>query len=55
MGVVYVRGPWGFFVIPPHGYPHLRISFFFDTPDREFNEVLTSISTAFEVQDSVIN
>ncbi len=43
MGVVYVRGPWGFFVIPGHGYPSLRASFFFDTPDDEIEKVLGEI------------
>lgn len=47
MGVVYVRGPWGFFVIPRLGFPHLRISFFFDTPEKECIEMMKSISYVF--------
>ena len=55
MGVVYVRGPWGFFVIPGHGYPKLRVSFFHDTPTTEINDVLSSICAAFEKSDAVFN
>jgi hypothetical protein len=54
MGVVYVRGPWGFFVIPQHGYPVLRVSFFHDTPTTEMDDILTSISTAFETSDAIL-
>jgi len=48
MGVVYVRGPWGFLVIPHFGYPTMRISFFHDTAEAEINEVLSLIYAAFE-------
>ena len=48
MGVIYVRGPWGFFVIPNHGYPTIRVSFFYDTPRTELNNMLALISAAFE-------
>lgn len=46
MGVVYVRGPWGFLVIPGPGFPELRISFYHDTPVHDRNAVLASIATA---------
>ncbi len=55
MGVVYVRGPWGFFVIPRYGYPQLRISFYFDTPSSEIDALLASICTAFETPDTVFD
>lgn len=55
MGVVYVRGPWGFFVIPHYGYPTLRVSFYHDTPTSEINEMLSWICTAFEAPDAIIN
>ena len=55
MGVVYVRGPWGFFVIPQHGFPTLRVSFFHDTPSTEINDILLSICAAFEVRDADLN
>lgn len=48
MGVVYVRGPWGFLVIPQLGYPELRVNFYHDTPIREINDVLASIRVALE-------
>jgi hypothetical protein len=53
MGVVYVRGPWGFFVIPDYGYPTLRISFFHDTPANEIQEKLKAISALFEYDDTI--
>ncbi|MGD8569072.1 MAG: hypothetical protein PVJ39_13370 [Gammaproteobacteria bacterium] len=53
MGVVYVRGFWGFFVIPCYGYPTLRASFFHDTPEAEINDVLSMICAAFETSDSI--
>lgn len=55
MGVVYVRGPWGFFVIPHYGYPTLRVSFFHDTPDTEINHVLSLICAAFETPNTINN
>lgn len=55
MGVVYVRGPWGFFVIPHQGYPKLRVSFYHDTPATEVNDILSSICTAFEVFNAVFD
>jgi len=48
MGVTYVRGPWGFFVIPQYGYPTLRVSFYHDTPNTEIKDVLDDICAAFE-------
>lgn len=52
MGVVYVRGSWGFFVIPNYGYPTLRASFYHDTPEAEINDVLSMICAAFETSDT---
>lgn len=48
MGVTYVRGPWGFLVIPGRGFPELRISFFHDASEQEVNTVLVSIGKAIE-------
>ena len=55
MGVVYVRGSWGFFVIPHHGYPTLRVSFYHDTPGTEINNVLSLICAAFEAPNTINN
>lgn len=55
MGVVYVRGPWGFFVIPHHGYPTLRISFFHDTPDSECDALMMSIIALFDNLKTSLN
>ena len=46
MGVTYVRGPWGFLVIPRQGFPELRISFFRDTPDGDRRALLESVCQA---------
>lgn len=46
MGVIYVRGPWGFLVIPQPGFPELRISFYHDTSKDEVEAVLVSIRQA---------
>jgi len=48
MGVIYVRGPWGFFVIPHFGFSTLRISFFHDTSGSEQIEMMKAISAIFE-------
>jgi len=53
MGVIYVRGPWGFFVIPQYGYPTIRVSFFFDTSRSEINDVLALLCAAFELPDTI--
>ena len=55
MGVIYVRGPWGFFVIPHFGYPTLRVSFYHDTPHTEINVVLAMICTVFETPNTIKN
>ncbi|WP_455221563.1 hypothetical protein [Kaarinaea lacus] len=55
MGVVYVRGPWGFFVIPHFGYPTLRVSFYHDTPAIEIDKMLSSIAAAFETSNTINN
>lgn len=55
MGVTYVRGSWGFFVIPHYGYPTIRISFFYDTPHKEIRDVLALISTAFKSPKCINN
>jgi len=48
MGVTYIRGAWGFLVIPGLGFPELRVSFYHDTPDREVEAVLVSIWKSME-------
>jgi hypothetical protein len=55
MGVLYVRGPWGFFVIPRYGYPTIRVSFYFDTPAQDINDVMALICAAFESSKSINN
>ena len=48
MGVVYVNGPWGFFVIPRPGFPVLKVSFYHDTPITEINEMCDRICAVFD-------
>jgi hypothetical protein len=55
MGVIYVRGPWGFYVIPQYGYPTLRVSFYHDTPTEEINDMLSLICAAFEHPEAIVN
>lgn len=55
MGVIYVRGPWGFFVIPQYGYPTIKVSFFHDTPSKDMNDVMTLICAAFELSNTINN
>lgn len=55
MGVVYVYAPWGFCVIPRHGFPELRLNFYHETPINEIEDVLADIHTAFEASDIAVN
>lgn len=49
MGVAYVRGTWGFLVIPQLGYPELRVNFYHATSTTEINDVLASICAALDM------
>ena len=55
MGVVYVYGPWGFFVIPGHGYPDLRVNFYHDTSITEMNGIMASICAVLDASDVAFN
>ena len=46
MGVTYVRGPWGFLVIPQRGFHELRVSFYYDVPTQDSDAILASITAA---------
>lgn len=48
MGVTYVRGPWGFLVIPRAGFPELRISFYHDANEDELDAILASVRVALK-------
>lgn len=43
LGVVYVYAHWGFLVIPPAGFPELRVNFFRSAPDAERRLILERI------------
>ena len=55
MGVIYVHGPWGFFVIPKHGFPELRINFYHDIPISEIRDVMASICAIFSSSDAALH
>lgn len=49
MGVTYVRGPWGFLVIPQRGFPELRLSLFHDTAATDAEPIFNAIRAACEL------
>jgi len=44
LGVTYVDADWGFLVIPPRGFPELKLSFFQPTTTERVHEILTQVS-----------
>ena len=44
LGVAYVDAEWGFLVVPPAGYPELRVTFFRGTAQQVVEEVLCRIA-----------
>lgn len=47
-GVTTVRGAWGFFQIPAHGFPELKATFFQTSGPAERNRLLTDIADILE-------
>ncbi len=43
LGVRYVKGPWGFLVVPPLGFPELKITFYHPTAQVDEAEVLAKV------------
>lgn len=48
LGVLYIRGYWGFLVFPPRGFPELRVSFYKETDESAERTILNTISEAFQ-------
>lgn len=43
-GVTTVRGPWGFLIIPPRGFPELRLNCYKTLSADQENDLLTGIA-----------
>ena len=43
-GVTTVRGPWGFLLIPPRGFPELRLNCYKSLSADQENDLLTGIA-----------
>ena len=48
-GVTTVRGAWGFFQIPAHGFPELKATFFQTSEPAERGRLLTAIADILEM------
>ena len=48
LGVLYIRGYWGFLVYPPRGFPELRVSFYKETEIAAERAILNAISEALQ-------
>jgi hypothetical protein len=44
LGVAYVDADWGFLIIPPAGFPELKINFYHQTSDTKMEQVLLQVS-----------
>ncbi len=47
-GVTTVRGPWGFFQIPVHGFPEMKVTFFQIAGTSERRRLLVEIAAILE-------
>ena len=52
LGVTYVRGAWGFLVLPPKGFPELRVSFYKETDTAVEQTILDAISKALQMMST---
>lgn len=48
LGVIYIKGNWGFLVYPPRGFPELRVSFYKETDKATEQTILAAISEALQ-------
>lgn len=48
LGVVYVRADWGFLVLPPPGFPELRVSFYRRVAGERVAALLGRISSILD-------
>jgi hypothetical protein len=46
LGVVYIRGDWGHLVLPPPGFPELKVVFHRGTPVRSRQRILELTAAA---------
>jgi len=47
--VVYVRGSWGFAIVPPPHFPDLKINFFYTTDRSMVEEILAAVGCWIEI------
>ncbi len=48
LGVAYIDADWGFLIIPPPGFPELKINFYHQTSDRKVEQILLQVSTLMD-------
>ncbi len=48
LGVSYVDAEWGFLIIPPAGFPELKINFYHQTSDGKIEQVLLQVSALMD-------
>jgi hypothetical protein len=48
LGVGYVDADWGFLIIPPAGFPELKINFYHQTSEQKIEQTLLLISKLVE-------
>ncbi len=44
LGVVYVEAEWGFLVVPPAGFPEIKINFFHTTGEQQVKQILRRVA-----------
>lgn len=52
LGVIYVDGDWGFLVIPPYGFPELKINFFHGIPADGARRILVRVAALLAEADA---
>jgi hypothetical protein len=52
LGVAYLDADWGFLVIPPAGFPEIKINFYHQTSEQKTEQVLLRVS---ELMEKIIN
>ena len=44
LGVIYVEAEWGFLVVPPAGFPEIKINFFHTTGELQAEQILRRVA-----------
>ena len=48
LGVAYVEATWGFLVVPPVGFPEIKINFFHTTGGSQVKQVLRRVAVLLQ-------